>query len=100
MRLRIDTVMSGTASKWGEFATHTHQLTEELDIEYVADCAMKKMIDFIDTDNNKLVDIATIIGRTLDAEARINYYIDIGGEETAGLIKAKKKKTHPQGIST
>ena len=77
VRLRIDTVMSGKASKWGQFATHTHQLTEELGIDYVAYCAMKKMIDFIDTGNNKLVDIATIIGRTLEAEARINYYIDI-----------------------
>ena len=92
VKLRINTVMTGKASKWGQFATHTHQLTEELGIEYVAYCAMKKMIDFIDTGNNKLVDIATIIGRTLEAEARINYYIDIGGEETAGLIKAKKKK--------
>jgi hypothetical protein len=92
VRLRIDNVISGKASKWGQFATHTHQLTEELGIEYVAYCAMKKMIDFIDTGNNKLVDIATIIGRTLEAEARINYYIDIGGVETTRLIKAKKKK--------
>ncbi|QNI87646.1 hypothetical protein [Synechococcus sp. ROS8604] len=92
VRSRIDDVTSGKASKWAQFANHTDQLTEELGIEYVAYCAMKKMIDFIDTGKNKLVDIATIIGRTLEAEARINYYIEIGGEETTGLIKAKKKK--------
>jgi len=85
MKLRIDTVKSGKASKWGQFATHTHQLTEELGIEYVAYCAMKKMIDFIDTGNNKLVDIATIIGRTLEAEARINYYIVLEGKKLQTL---------------
>ena len=84
--------MSGKASKWAQFANHTHQLSEELGIEYIAYCAMKKMIDRIDSGRNKLIDIATLIGRTLEAEVRINYYIKAGGEDTENLVSAKKKK--------
>ena len=84
--------MSGKASKWGSFAVHTHELSEELGIEYLAYCAMKKMIDCIDTGKNKLVDVATLIGRTIEAEVRINYYIQAGGEDTERLVSAKKKK--------
>ena len=49
LRRRLDEAMSGKASKWAQFANHTHQLSEELGIEYIAYCAMKKMIDRIDS---------------------------------------------------
>ena len=32
----LQIVMQGKASKWGQFAIHTHDLTEELGVEYVA----------------------------------------------------------------
>ena len=92
LRQRLNETMSGKASKWGSFAVHTHELSEELGIEYLAYCAMKKMIDCIDTGKNKLVDVATLIGRTIEAEVRINYYIQAGGEDTERLVSAKKKK--------
>ena len=56
--------MQGKASKWGQFAIHTHDLTEELGVEYVAQCAIKKMINYIDTGNSRLVEFATTIGRS------------------------------------
>ncbi|WP_037990659.1 DNA-directed RNA polymerase [Synechococcus sp. CC9616] len=89
---RLQIVMQGKASKWGHFAIHTHDLTEELGVEYVAYCAMKKMIDCIDTGNNQLVEVATTIGRILESEARINYYIELGGKDTERLVDAKQKK--------
>ena len=33
LRRRLDEAMSGKASKWAQFANHTHQLSEELGIE-------------------------------------------------------------------
>mgnify|MGYP001315205401 CR=1 FL=1 len=92
LKERLQTAIQGRASKWGQFAIHTHSLTVELGVEYVAYCAMKKMIDCIDTGNNQLVEVATTIGRVLESEARINYYIELGGEDTERLVEAKQKK--------
>ena len=36
LRQRLDEAISGKASKWAQFANHTHQLSEELGIEYIA----------------------------------------------------------------
>ena len=88
----IDAAQAGRASKWAVYAGFTNQQLELLGGETLAFIALKKIIDCIDTGNNNLTEVATIIGRSIENEARINFYLAQAGEDTAGLIKAKLKK--------
>ena len=64
----IDAVNAGRASAWASYASFTKQQLDALGVEYVAFIALKKIIDCIDTGNNKLTDVATIIGRSIENE--------------------------------
>ena len=82
----------GRASTWAKYAALVEDRAEELGTDYLAYIAIRKMVDCIDTGRNKLTDVATIIGRCIDEESRINYYLQHGEAETKGLIKAKLNK--------
>jgi hypothetical protein len=76
-------------------ATCAGLANEQLELlggEPLAFIALKKIIDCIDTGINSLTDVASVIGRSIESEARINFYLAQAGEDTAGLIKAKLKK--------
>jgi len=88
----IDAALAGRASKWAVYAGFTHQQLELLGGETLAFIALKKIIDCIDTGNNNLTEVSTIIGKSIENEARINFYLAQAGQDTAGLIKAKLKK--------
>ena len=94
----IDTAKAGRASKWAAYAGFANEQMELLGGEALAFIALKKIVDCIDTGNNNLTDVATIIGRSIENEVRINFYLAHAGEDTAGLIQAKlkKKNSSPQ----
>ena len=94
----IDAVNAGRASAWASYASFTKQQLDALGAEYVAFIALKKIIDCIDTGNNKLTDVATIIGRSIENESRINFYLENAGKETESLIKSRlnKKNSTPR----
>jgi len=78
-------------------ATYAGLANEQLELlggEALAFIALKKIIDRIDTGNNNLTDVPTVIGRSIENEARINFYLVQAGDDTAVLIKAKLKKKH------
>jgi len=88
----IDTAKAGRASKWAAYAGFANEQMELLGGEALAFIALKKIVDCIDTGNNNLTDVATIIGRSIENEVRITFYLSQAGDDTAGLIKAKLKK--------
>ena len=88
----IAAAQAGRTSKWAAYGYFSNKQLEQLGGETLAFIALKKIIDCIDTGNNNLTDVATIIGRSIENEARINFYLAQAGEDTSGLIKAKLKK--------
>ena len=58
----IDTAKAGRASKWAAYAGFANEQMELLGGEALAFIALKKIVDCIDTGNNNLTDVATIIG--------------------------------------
>ena len=88
----IDAAKAGRASAWASYAAFTKEQLDALGAEYVAFIALKKIIDCIDTGSNSLTDVATMIGRSIENEARIRFYLEQAGDDTAALIKARLKK--------